>query len=348
MPRAPRYRRRVRHVIVLVALAVAVAACGSPAPAPEAADVSVPDGFEVVEVVTGLDGPTQVVVTEDGDLVVAQLAGGERDGTGQVLRIAADDPTEPTVLVDGLLVPTGVAVVGDELWVMEQRTLTRGPLGADDRVVVAEELPYNGRSNGTLTVLADGSVLFNTSGSERGGGVVEDSGRLWTVTAGGDPVELASGFKHAYAHVVDDDGTLWATEVGDGRFDGEPPADEVVAVEAGVDHGWPRCVGDNRPVAEYGVTEADCADVPRSHAVFEPGATPTSVAVAPWDPDTLLVALWTRGEVVAVPMAPGDAPHAGEVFLTGIDHPQHLVADGDRLLVVDHGGGRILAVTAEG
>lgn len=341
-----RYRRPVRVPIVLLALAAVLAGCA--VAAPEAADVSVPNGFGVTEVVTGLDGPTQVVVLEDGDLVVAQLAGGERDGTGQVLRIDADDPTERTVLVDGLLVPTGVAVIGDELWVMEQRTLTRGPLAGGDRQVVAEDLPYNGRSNGTLTVLADGSVLFNTSGRERGGEVVEGSGRLWTVTADEEPVELALGFKHAYAHVVDADGTLWTTEVGDGRFDGEPPADELVAVEAGADHGWPRCVGDNRPVAEYGATAADCADVPHSHAVFAPGATPTSVAVTPWDPDTLVVALWTRGEVVAVPRAPGDAPSGGDPFLTGIDHPQHLVTAGDRLLVVDHGGGRILAVTADG
>ncbi|MEX1288517.1 MAG: glucose sorbosone dehydrogenase, partial [Acidimicrobiia bacterium] len=253
----------MRVPIVLLALAAVLAGCA--VAAPEAANVSVPNGFGVTEVVTGLDGPTQVVVLEDGDLVVAQLAGGERDGTGQVLRIDADDPTERTVLVDGLLVPTGVAVIGDELWVMEQRTLTRGPLAGGDRQVVAEDLPYNGRSNGTLTVLADGSVLFNTSGRERGGEVVEGSGRLWTVTADEGPVELALGFKHAYAHVVDADGTLWTTEVGDGRFDGEPPADELVAVEAGADHGWPRCVGDNRPVAEYGATDADCADVPHSH-----------------------------------------------------------------------------------
>jgi hypothetical protein len=32
-------------------------------------------------------------------------------------------------------------------------------------------------------------------------------------------------------------------------------------------------------------------------------------------------------------------------FLTGIDHPQTVVSDGERLLVVDFGGGRILAVT---
>lgn len=40
-----------------------------------------------------------------------------------------------------------------------------------------------------------------------------------------------------------------------------------------------------------------------------------------------------------------DEPVAEEDFLTGLDHPQHVVADGERLLVVDFHGGRILAVT---
>ena len=38
-------------------------------------------------------------------------------------------------------------------------------------------------------------------------------------------------------------------------------------------------------------------------------------------------------------------PVAPTTFLTGIEHPQTLVSDGERLLVVDFGGGRILAVT---
>jgi glucose/arabinose dehydrogenase len=313
--------------------------------APTVDGVTVPAGFEVEELVTGLVGPTQAVVGGDGRLVVAQLAGGEREGTGQVVRLDPDDPADRDVLADGLLVPTGIAVVGDQLWIMEQRTLTRRPIGGGPVDVVAGDLPYNGRSNGTLTVLDDGRILFDTSGSIRGGEVVEGSGRLWTVTDDGPPEVLASGFKHAYAHVVDRDGVLWTTEIGDGRYDGERPPDELLAVSPGLDHGWPRCIGDNLPVAEFGGTEAGCRDVPRSHAVFEAGATPTSVAVAPWDPDTLLVALWNLGLVVTVPRAAADGPVEAVPFIEGIDHPQHLVADGDRLLVVDHGGGRIIAVS---
>ena len=75
----------------------------------------------------------------------------------------------------------------------------------------------------------------------------------------------------------------------------------VAPGELGDDFGYPRCVGDRRPVVELGAVAATCALTPPTHAIFAAGATPTSVAVAPWDPATLLVALWNRGEVVAVP-----------------------------------------------
>jgi hypothetical protein len=56
------------------------------------------------------------------------------------------------------------------------------------------------------------------------------------------------------------------------------------------------------------------------------------------------VALWNRGEVVAVDVTE-PFPVEPRTFLTGIDHPQHLLAFGDSLLVVDHDGGRVLSVT---
>lgn len=324
------------RVVLLGLLVLGSVGCGTS----EVDGVVAPDRFDVSEVITGLDRPTQVVVDPEGRLLVAQLAGAEREGTGQVLRIDPADPSRREVLAGGLSVPTGIALSEGELWIMERQTLSRRPIGSSDGTVVVDDLPSNGRSNGTLTVLGDGRILFNTSGSIRGGSVVEGSGRLWTVTAGTGPVEFASGFKHAYAHTVDADGALWTTEIGDGRYDGERPPDELVAVAPGLDHGWPRCIGDNVPVVEFGGSDATCVDAPASLAVFEPGATPTSVVVAPWNQDTLLVALWNSGLVVSVDRATGEVA----TFLTGIAHPQHLVVDGDRVLIVDHEDGRILAV----
>ncbi len=231
---------------------------------------------------------------------------------------------------------------------MERDRLTRGPTGGavdgSDRTVVVDNLPTNGRSEGTLTV--DGEqLLYDTSGSLDDEGRPEtDSGMLWAVTADGEVSPVAGGFKHAYAQVRAADGTLYTTEVGDGRYDGEPPADELVPVTPGADHGWPRCVGDNRPVAEYGGSESVCAEVPRSEALFPPGSTPTSVVVAPWDDGLLLVALWNTGQVVAVAAGDG-ADTTFEVVYTGAERPQHLTVDGDRVLLTDHGSGSIIGLT---
>ena len=324
-----------------VVIAGWVVGCGSDG-AETVDEVTVPDGYDVTEIATDLTGPTQIVRAPDGRLLAAHLNGGEGSTNGQVLAI--DDDDESTVLFEGLRKPTGVAVVGDEIWVMEERRLSRGQLDGGDLEVVLDELPYNGRSEGTLTATPDDRLLYNTSGTVRDKAAADGSGTLWSLTPGGEPEPVATGFKHAYARTYDDAGTLWQTEMSDGSYDGQPAPDELVAVEPGDDFGWPSCIGDRQPVEEFDGTEERCADTPRSHAVFEPGATPTSVAVAPWDPDTLLVALWNRGEVVEMPRQESDGPVEASAFLTGIEHPQHLLADDDRLLVVDFDGGRILAV----
>ena len=313
------------------------AVSGACASAPE-------EAFVVEPVVRGLDRPTQLAVTDEW-WYVAQLNGGEAAAVGQVLRIDPRDPgAVPEVIVDGLDVPTGVAVFGGELWIMERRRLTRGPLDGGRRTVVVAEMAFNGRSQGTLTVDGD-RLLFDTSGTTGSppgpaGTPTDISGAIWSVDLDGSITNLAWGFKHAYAHVRDDAEVLWTTEISDGRYDGEPPLDEIVAVRPGVDHGWPICVDDRRPVRESGVTEP-CAGMPASHVTFGSGATPTGIAVAPWDPELLVVALWVEGRVVSVPTSgPPDVVLVTDAF----ERPQHLVTDGARLLVTDHAAGTISAI----
>jgi len=295
----------------------------------------------------GLDGPTQLAIGPDGRWLVAQLAGGEDDGRGQVVVVDPGRPTnEPVVLVGGLDKPTGVAVFDDRLWIMEHHRLTTGPLDGTARAVVIDDLPSNGRSQGTLTVDGD-RLLFNTSGrlgpDDR---PVENSGILWSVSADDRITAEAGGFKHAYAHIRGRDGTLYTTEIGDGRFDGQQPPDEVVAVSPGVDHGWPRCIGDNEPVLEFGGDDAKCRQTPPSITTFAPGATPTSIVVAPWDPDTLLVALWNTGELVAI-QVDDDGNSKPTVVFTGAERPQHLTVSGDKVLLTDHAAGTIIELTTQ-
>jgi glucose/arabinose dehydrogenase len=333
-----------RPVLLVTALLLVPAACADDGPAGPATDLGAP--WSVDTVADGLAGPTQLVVDGDGKWVVAELNGGERDGTGRVVRIDPTAPDEREVLVDGLLTPTGVAVDGDRLWIMERRTLSVAPYDDPaDRTVVLDALPFNGRSEGTISAVDGGGILYDTSGSRLGERLVDGSGTLWYLAApGAEPEPFATGFKHAYAHAPAGDGRWFVTEISDGRLDGEPPPDELVIASSGDDFGYPRCIGDREPVGEFGTEPEECADTPRSHALFEPGSTPTSVAVAPWDDAVVVVALWNTGEVVAVPAEPGSEPYEPEVVVTGIEHPQHLMADGDRLLLTDHTGGRIVAI----
>ncbi|MER6158883.1 hypothetical protein ABT147_25560 [Streptomyces sp. NPDC001868] len=83
----------------------------------------------------GLDQPTDVAFDADGRLYVSE----ERLGT--VLRIEADGRT--VVVADGLGAPQGLAVLGEELFVVEtgHRTLRAVDLTTGERRIDAEDLP---------------------------------------------------------------------------------------------------------------------------------------------------------------------------------------------------------------
>jgi len=280
---------------LLVWLALVAASCAG-STAQIAVGVTAPEGFTVELFAEGFVGPTQMAFDSNGNLLVAELDGGENDGTGRVLTVSMADPENRAVVHQGLDKPTGVAVTGDRLWIMERQRLSYSTLGEDDLAVFKDNLPSNGRSEGTLTVAPDGALLFNTSGSKRGPNRVDGSGILFRISdPAGQPAEpqvVATGFKHAYAHLFTPDGQLWSVEMTDGTFDDVRASDELLAVTPGDDAGWPQCVDNNRPVVEYGGNAQLCAKSPASHALFGVGATPTSLALAPWDTDTIVAALW--------------------------------------------------------
>ncbi len=345
----------------LLALAVTlVTACSADDPA--APEIERPEDIVLEIVVDDVPGPTQVFVEPDGSLVAAAINGGENDGTGQIIRFDPESD-ERSVLFDQLDKPTGVQRDGDTIYVMETDRLSAGPADGGSLIVVADELPNNGRSEGTISLHPDGGILFNTSGSARGPEVAEGSGQILAYEPGtGEagspdgpvPTVVADGFKHAYALTfaggVGDNGEgggnreLWATEVSDGTFDDVPPVDEVVLVTPPLSGGWPRCVGDNRAVAEFGVEQSECDELQPSRAVFPAGATPTSIVVSPFHDDAFLVALWLTGEIVVVPRV-GDDPTDWTVFASGLDNPQHLTVDGEAVYLTEHGADRILKLT---
>lgn len=306
---------------------------------------NLPEGYRAEAVVTGLRGPTQMTFGPDGRLYVAQLAGGENAGAGQI--VAIDIATdEQDILLRNLFKPTGVAVTETDLWVLAGNRLLRAPLtedGTGDLETVLRDLPNNGRSLGTLTLTPDGNLLYETSGTLTRDGPQRGSGILWQLDPADpeNPEPLASGLKGAYAHTFDANGTLYTTELGDDWVDGSPPPDELNVIEAGADYGWPWCYGRQRPAENNGGTAAVCAKTEAPLALFARGATPTSVAVSPFRPGELFVALWVPSQVVRIDAETGETTP----FLTGVTFPQHLLTDGGTLLVSSFADGTVYRIT---
>ncbi|MCB0169932.1 MAG: PQQ-dependent sugar dehydrogenase [Anaerolineae bacterium] len=325
------------------------------APRPQAPDgLSLPPEYSIEQVVSGLQGPTQMILGPDGRLWVAQLNGPENAGTGQLLAIDLTTGEQQLLLAD-LYKPTGLAIIGETVWLASGRDILRAPLLGTDAVgpleTVLSELPFNGRSNGTLTVSPEGRLLFETSGRRSGNQASTGSATLWALdpNASQDPQPLATGLKGAYAHTFDSQGRLWTTEIGDDPVNGSAPPDELNWVVAGADFGWPPCFGRQEAALNFGGTEARCRETRAPVALFPPRSTPTSVVASPWADDELLVALWgpiARTVVrVSVTAAGDNATGSYEVFLNGLQNPQHLLVLPDRsLLVSDFSAGKIYQI----
>lgn len=288
-------------------------------------------------IVDALDGPTQFTDGPAGWLLIAQLAGDEEAKTGQIIAV---DPVAGTrlSLLDGLDKPTGVAWLNGFIWVMERRRLVRSAWGGSGTTpgpteVMVEDLPYNGRSEGTLTTTPDNRLIYETTGSISGGSVTPDSGTLWVF----DPLtktstKIGTGLKNAYAHVFGVDGRLFTTEIGDNIE--LAPVEEINEVAyAGpdtkaADYGWPRCAGDR-----------ECEGVISPLATFDRNSTPTGIAV---DKTYAYVSLLVTGEIRRVTLNDG----AQLVLRSSLEGPHtiSLRPNGD-LWISEHFGDRIIAVS---
>lgn len=343
-----------------------VIACVPPPAAPtlpvstvQVEGLTVSPGYQVAIFAEGFTGPTQMIIGPDERLWMAQINGDENAGNGQI--VALDLQTsEHTVLLEGLLKPTGIALLDGYVWIATRRELNRAKIETDGTIGAVEpiltELPFNGRSNGTLTVTPEGRLLFETSGARQGNAAAPGSATLWQLDPA-DPINsqaIATGLKGAYAHTVDAAGRLWTTEIGDDLVNGVAPPDELNLVMPGADFGWPSCFGMQEAATNYGGTAESCQATRAPVALFAPRSTPTSVVASPWAADTLLVALWLQATVASVTITP-DAENARdnasgvvEPLLTGLRNPQHLLvlADG-RVLVSEFATGTIYQITKE-
>lgn len=292
----------------------------------------------------------------DKKLYITQLNGDENAGSGQVVVVDGPGAT-PIVGLDGLFKPTGLAWHGDDLYIAAGRDVLRAS-AADGRLAaptpIVRDLPFNTRSEGQIDLLPDGRLLFESSGELRD----PRSGRLLALTPGGQPQELATGLKNAYAHAVDPQtGQMFTTDIGDDPVDGKSPPEEINLVQPGGDYGWPRCYGDREPAINRGGSAEICAATLPPVITFPPRSTPTGLefyAGADFPPayrSALYVALWNgdppqvwRVELNRV----GDRVVGNAtVFIGGLDRPIDLLANPrGGLLVLDFAAGAIYSITA--
>ncbi len=334
----------MKYWLALIGVTGLLAACSSAATPTAAPTIQAPAGYRAEVFAAGLSSPTQMIVGPRSAIWVAQLNGEENAGQGQIIEVRAGS-NDWRVIADRLFKPTGLAILSDTLWIASGRDVLRssispaGTIGPIEKVL--ENLPFNGRSEGTLTASPAGRLIFETSGQRLGDAADKGSAQLWELNPldAAQPRVIAVGLKNAYAHMFDAQSRLWVTDVADDPVNGGPPPDELNLIVAGENYGWPRCYGDRQPALNYHGAAEECAATRSSVATFPPHSTPVSVVPSPWEANTLLVALWGPANPAVMRVAytlDDDNARAQEItlFITGLTHPQHLLVLSDGSLLV--------------
>ena len=307
----PGWQTKVASVASGLAMALAVAACSTPTstqtstppgappddPATSAPSASAPAGLTpvTVEVPAGLDAapfdtPRQAMVPDGWTMSVwarvpsARLAALTPDGAllisvpanGQVMKIvpAEEGSAEPSVLLEGLDQPHGLAFAGDTLYVAQSDQIdayTYRDGRADQQRVVVPDLPdaksadLRGAYSHALKSVAvgpDGAVYFsigstgNISADDRD--ATPPRATIMRVPPGGGPAEsFATGVRNGTGLAVAPDGAVWTAvnnrdnvqypvegpDYGQVLPDyvTEHPPESVARLTPGRELGWPYC-----------------------------------------------------------------------------------------------------------
>jgi glucose/arabinose dehydrogenase len=238
---------------------------------------TVPQGYRIAAIATGLAIPRQTLALPNGDILVAEGRGGSAPrltpkdfiagfikafGTSPVaggnrltlLRDSDGDGTyEKTVFAENLNAPYGLALVGGHLYVACQDALVRfdyteGQTRASGPPVTITELPSQLNHHWTKALAAsqDGRFLYvgigsNSNITERGMPAEADRARVWQVDAQtGAHRPYATGLRNPTALAIQPGtGQLWAVVNERDEIGPNLVPDYLTAVREGGFYGWP-------------------------------------------------------------------------------------------------------------
>jgi len=238
-----------------------------------------PKGFKVTALATDLKVPRQMLVLPNGDILVAEGAGGAQapkarpkdiiagyikaQGKTKVkggnritlLRDADGDGLAEVkeTLIEGLNAPYGLAFVDGQLYVANQDALLRFPFQPGQTKVTAKgvevtKLPsrINHHWTKSLAASADGSKLYvgigsNSNVGERGLDVEEDRATVWEIDRlTGAHRTLAQGIRNPTALAIEPTtNALWAVVNERDELGPQLAPDYLTAVRDGAFYGWP-------------------------------------------------------------------------------------------------------------
>ncbi|MEF7613159.1 sorbosone dehydrogenase family protein [Aquincola sp. MAHUQ-54] len=239
---------------------------------------TVPEGFTVTAIATGLQIPRQMLVLPNGDLLVAEGKGGgapvltpkdyiagfiKARGTTDVeggdrltlLRDADGDGTYEGrwVYAEKLNAPYGLALIGNRLFVANQDALVRfdyqpGQTRASAPPVTVTPLPaaINHHWTKSLAASADGRFLYvgigsNSNIGERGMEVEEHRALVWQIDAQtGASRPYATGLRNPTALAIEPrQGQLWTVVNERDELGEDLVPDYLTSVREGAFYGWP-------------------------------------------------------------------------------------------------------------
>jgi glucose/arabinose dehydrogenase len=239
---------------------------------------TVPAGYRIAAIATGLGIPRQTLVLPNGDILVAEGRGGnapnlkpkdviagaiKAKGNTSVksgnrltlLRDADGDGTYElkTMFADKLNAPYGLALIGNALYVANQDALVRfdyqqGQTKASAAPSKVTDLPsaINHHWTKALTASADGRYLYVAIGSnsnitERGMIAEVDRAQVWQVDpATGAHKSYATGLRNPTALAIQPgSGALWAVVNERDEIGPNLVPDYLTSVREGGFYGWP-------------------------------------------------------------------------------------------------------------